>query len=394
MTRIGVAFLLGTLIACGTRPAREADAPRRAAASKGAAPGPADGHGDSDTIVRIADDMLRDLRLTTAVVEARTGGEGAPVLGELHVDEEHYAEVSSALPAKAVRLRATPGDRVAVGTPLVELASIELGKARGALREAEARRALAVQALARKRGLAEERIVPQREVQEADAEAQAAEAALAAARATLESLGIGVEGGDGGRFFLKAPVNGTVLDRQVVQGQVVEPGRVLFKIGDLARLWLVAHASERDALQVRVGSAARVAYPALPGQPFEARVSLVGRIVDAGSRTIPVRLLVANTDDRLRPGMSATVWLPVGDEGRHLTVPAASLQRLHDSWCVFVPRGEGRFDARRVGRGRDLGGEVEILSGLAAGETVVVEGAFLLKAEGEKAESEGGHHDH
>ena len=198
-----------------------------------------------------------------------------------------------------------------------------------------------MQALARKRGLAEERIVPQREVQEADAEAQAAEAALAAARATLESLGIGADGGDGGRFFLKAPVNGTVLDRQVVQGQVVEPGRVLFKVGDLARLWLVAHASERDALQVRVGSAARVAYPALPGEPFEARVSLVGRMVDAGSRTIPVRLLVANTDDRLRPGMSATVWLPVGDEGRLLTVPAAALQRLHDSWCVFVPRAEG-----------------------------------------------------
>jgi cobalt-zinc-cadmium efflux system membrane fusion protein len=116
--------------------------------------------------------------------------------------------------------------------------------------------------------------------------------------------------------------------------------------------------------------------------------------VDPGSRTIPVRLEVANADGRLRPGMSATVWLPVGDEGRLLAVPAASLQRLHEAWCVFLPRGEGRFEARRVGRGRDLGGEVEILSGIAAGETVVVEGAFLLKAEGEKAESEGAHHDH
>jgi membrane fusion protein, heavy metal efflux system len=75
-------------------------------------------------------------------------------------------------------------------------------------------------------------------------------------------------------------------------------------------------------------------------------------------------------------------------------VPAAALQRLDDAWCVFVPRGPGAFEVRTVGRGRDLGGEVEVLSGLSAGETVVVEGAFLLKAEGEKAEGAGAHHDH
>ena len=271
---------------------------------------------------------------------------------------------------------------------------MDLGKARGGYREAEARRELAAQALARKRSLADERIVPQREVQEAEAELHTAEAGLAAAGATLESLGVSREEGAGGRFALKAAIAGTVLERNVVRGQLVEPGRVLFKVGDLSRLWLMAHASERDALRVRVGSTARVAFPALPGQSFQARVSLVGRQVDSSSRTIPVRLDVPNDGERLRPGMSATVWLPVGEEGSLLAVPAAALQRLHESWCVFIPKGGGRFEARVVGRGRDLGGEVEILSGLAAGDTVVVEGAFLLKAEGEKAEAEGGHHDH
>jgi membrane fusion protein, heavy metal efflux system len=88
------------------------------------------------------------------------------------------------------------------------------------------------------------------------------------------------------------------------------------------------------------------------------------------------------------------VSLPIGDGGTLLSVPVAALQRLHDAWCVFIPREKGRFEVRTVGRGRDLGGEVEVVSGLTAGETVVVEGAFLLKAEGEKAEGEGGHHDH
>jgi cobalt-zinc-cadmium efflux system membrane fusion protein len=123
-------------------------------------------------------------------------------------------------------------------------------------------------------------------------------------------------------------------------------------------------------------------------------VLLVGSQVEVGSRTIPIRLAVANAGRRLKPGMSATVWLPVGEGAPIVAVPAAALQRLDDRWCVFVPKGEGAFEVRPVGRGRDLGGEVEIVSGLEAGETVVVDGAFLLKAEAEKARGAGGHHDH
>ena len=337
--------------------------------------------------------MLRDLRITTAVVESRSGGEGTAVLGELHVDEDRYAEVSSAIAAQAVRLVAAPGDRVAAGQSLLELASLDVGKARGEHREAEARLALAAQALTRKRGLAEERIAPLREVQEAEADVRAAEAAFAAAAATLESLGV-ESAGRGGGFALRTPIAGVVLERSVVLGQVVEPGRVLFRVADLKTLWLVAHASERDAVRVQAGSSARVSLPALPGKTFTAKVALVGKQVDAASRTIPVRLQVKNEEGALRPGMSATVWLPVGEGGTLLTVPAAAVQRLHESWCVFIPKGEGAFEVRPVARGRDLGGEVEVLSGVSPGETVVVEGAFLLKAEGEKAEGEGGHHDH
>jgi membrane fusion protein, heavy metal efflux system len=374
---------------------RRSGSAEKALEAEGAAHG--DQHAEAEeqgkNAVRVPEDMLRDLKLTTARVESRAGGEGSTVLGELHVDESRYAEVSSPLAAEVVVLRAGPGDRVAAGQPLAELASLEVGRARGGLREAEARLALAEQVLERKRRLAEERIAPRREVQEAEAERAAAEGSRAAARATLDSLRVPSEDA-GGRFALTSPVPGVVIERGLVRGQVVEPGRVLFKVGDLARLWVVAHASERDAVRVREGAAARVTIAALPGSTLEARVALVGRQVDAASRTIPVRLELANPSGLLRPGMSATVALPIGEGQALLTVPGAALQRLHDAWCVFVPRESGVFEVRAVGRGRDLGGEVEVLSGLAAGETVVVEGAFLLKAEGEKAEGAGAHHDH
>jgi cobalt-zinc-cadmium efflux system membrane fusion protein len=349
---------------------------------------------DARRVVRVEPEMLRDLRLTTAVVESRPGGEGSAVLGELRVNENAYAEVGSPVSARAVRVLAEPGQRVRAGQVLAELRSLDLGRTRGEQRQAEARVELARQTLERKRNLAQERITPLREVQEAEAELRGAEAALQAARSALDALGAGPGGGGAASLLLRTPVSGTVIDRHLVRGEVADPAEALFKVGDLSVLWLVAHAPERDAVRVRPGARARVAVPALPGTTLTGRVATVGAQVDVNSRTIPVRIEVGNASGVLRPGMSATAWLPVGEGSAVLAVPAAALQRIEDKWSVFVPRAEDSFEIRAVGRGRDLGGEVEILNGLHAGDTVVVEGAFLLKAEAEKARGAGEHHHH
>jgi cobalt-zinc-cadmium efflux system membrane fusion protein len=77
-----------------------------------------------------------------------------------------------------------------------------------------------------------------------------------------------------------------------------------------------------------------------------------------------------------------------------LAVPVAAVQRVRNEWCVFLPKDTGVYEIRRIGRGRDLGGEIEVLNGLAAGETIVVDGAFLLKSHAEKGEAgHGGHGD-
>ena len=351
-------------------------------------------HDDAGRAVRIEQEMLRDLRLTTAVVESRPGGESSAVLGELRVDESRYAEVGSPVAARAVRVLAAPGQRVKAGQVLAELQSLDLGRTRGEHRQAEARVELARRSLERKRNLAEERITPLREVQEAEAELRSAEAALQAARGALDALGADAASGDTSRLLLRTPVSGTVIDRHLMRGEMTDPAEAAFKVGDLSVLWLVAHAPERDAVRVRPGARARVAVPALPGTSLSGRVAMVAAQVDVSSRTIPVRIEVDNPSGVLRPGMSATAWLPVGEGSPVLAVPAAALQRIEDKWSVFIPQSEEAFELRAVGRGRDLGGEVEILNGLRAGDKVVVEGAFLLKAEAEKARGAGEHHDH
>jgi cobalt-zinc-cadmium efflux system membrane fusion protein len=346
-------------------------------------------------VLEIEETMLRDLRLTTATVERRPGGEGVNVVGELHADQARYAEVGVPVTARVVRLVASPGQHVRAGQVLAEARSVELGRARADHDAAQARVTVARAALERKRALAD-RIVPRREVEEAEAGLAAAEAELRAAGAALQALGASpTRGGDASRLALVAPIAGTVIERGIALGQMIDPEHVAFRIGDLGNLWLVAHVFERDAVRVAVNAPARINLAAFPGQTFTGRVSYVGRQVEPESRTIPVRVDLANPQGLLRPGMSANAWLQVSTAGQPVvTVPVAALQRVRDQWVVFVPKSERTFEIRPVGRGRDLQGEVEVLSGLQPGQTVVVDGAFLLKAEAEKAEGGGDHHDH
>lgn len=383
------ALACAAVVACGRR---TDDAAKPAAA--GTPTTEAEAHTEEANVVEIDEARLRDLRLTTSTVESRPGGERVVLLGELGVDQSAYAEVGTPVAARIGRLFVNAGDLVRRGQPLVELTSPELGRERAEFLSARARLTLAEAALERKRGLAAEQIVPLREVQEAESAAGEARAALRAARAAIAAFGVAPPTDEGdaatsSTFVLRSPVAGSVIERAAVVGQMLDPATPAFRIANLSTLWLTVHAFERDAVRIRQGVTARLSFPALPGQDFEGTVTTVGRQVDRESRTVPVRIDVRNSGSLMRPGMSATAALPVGATSAPiLTVPVASVQRVRHEWCVFVPRDANHFEIRRIGRGRDLGDEVEILSGLRAGETIVVDGAFLLKAHAEKGEGE------
>jgi cobalt-zinc-cadmium efflux system membrane fusion protein len=368
---------------------------RPAATPPAAEPDP---HTEDANTVEVDAAMLRDLRITTRPVESRAGGELVVLLGELAVDQRAYAEVGTPVAAHVTRLFVNAGDRVRSGQTLAELTSPELGRKRAEYLSAHARLTLAEAALGRKRGLATEKIVPLREVQEAEAAVGEARAALRASGAAIAAFGVEppADAGDdatSSTFALRAPAAGAVIERTAVVGQMLDPAAPAFRIGDLSTLWLTVHAFERDAVRIQQGVEASVHFPALPGQDFKGTVAVVGHQVERESRTVPIRIDVKNRNRLLRPGMSATATLPVGATGAAiLTVPIAAVQRVRNQWSVFLPKDADHFEIRRIGRGRDLAGEVEVLSGLRAGETIVVDGAFLLKAQAEKGA--GAHDDH
>jgi cobalt-zinc-cadmium efflux system membrane fusion protein len=383
--------LAGAAAACGRDGAAPATEQPKAAASENEA----EHHDEADT-VEVEAGMLRDLRITTQTVESRTAAERLSLLGELAVDQRRYAEVGPPIAARVTRVLALEGDMVRQGAPLAEVTSPDLGRARAEYQSARARLALARSSLDRVRGLAAERIAPARQVQEAEAALAEAEAAARAAGSAITTFGVPVDDNDAAissTFVLRSPVAGAVIEQTAVVGQTLTPEKPAFRIGDLSSLWLTVHAFERDAVRIRAGSQARIVITALPGQDLTGTVQVIGRHVEQESRTVDVRIDVRNPRGVLRPGMTATAIVPVGDATTLvLAVPVAAVQRVRDQWCVFLPQSQGHFTIRPIGRGRDLGGEVEVLSGLSAGDTIVVNGAFLLKAQAEKGSA--GHDDH
>lgn len=377
------------LVACG---GRDRDSRDHAAAETVPRKSPDTAHGGAPHVepelIEIAPDMMRDLRITLGKAQARAAGETVSAVGELHVDEDAYAEIAAPVAARVTKVLAKPGDQVTAGQALVVLDSPELAQSRAEVDAARARLDVARKNAERKRQLVADRLAPERDKIEAEAALSEADAAYRVATSALRKYG-GAAGDTA--LAIKSPIAGTVIERTVVMGQLADPAKTLFRVGDLSTLWLVAHVYERDAVRVQPERKALATFAALPGKTVEAVIKNIGKEVDATSRTISVRLDVPNGDGSLRPGMSATVSVPLGEPGaaQVVTVPAASVQRVGEDWAVFIPHGERAFEARVIGRGRDLAGEVEVLSGLQPGEDIVVESAFLLKAEADKARGGG-----
>jgi Cu(I)/Ag(I) efflux system membrane fusion protein len=183
---------------------------------------------------------------------------------------------------------------------------------------------------------------------------------------------------------LRSPVDGYVVAKNAVAGLAVQPGTVLFEVADLSRVWVTADVAERDIARVRVGQTARFEPTAFPGEMQAGRVQLVSPVLDAENRTLRLRLELKNRFDasgpRLRPGMYGTVHLDL-PATTGLMVPAEALVDTGEARYVFVATGGGHFEPRRVQTGARAGDRVEILGGLADGETVVTTGNFLLDSE-------------
>lgn len=191
-------------------------------------------------------------------------------------------------------------------------------------------------------------------------------------------------------FVIRAPRSGQVVSLPAVQSARFEPGEVITEIADISNVWIEAQISQRDwhTLKLETKQALTVRVPALPEKRFTAFVKHIGTSVSRTTMAIPLVAELENEENMFRPGMSVWVDIPTSEKRPALVVPQGAVQRNESETFVFVEVGERLFEAREVVLGQESEDQIEITSGLKAGENVVVEGAFFLKSELLLAEEE------
>lgn len=187
---------------------------------------------------------------------------------------------------------------------------------------------------------------------------------------------------------IRSPRSGFILNKSIVEGARVMAGKDLYQIGDLSRIWVTAEVYEYDAPWVELGQPAQMELTYEPGAVVEGKVSYVYPTLDKSSRTLTVRLEFENPDYRLKPGMFATVYIQFRRKDDALVIPTEAILKSGTRQLVFVTPDNGHFEPREITTG--LVGdrhETEVLSGLQAGELVVVSGQFLVDSESQLQEA-------
>jgi cobalt-zinc-cadmium efflux system membrane fusion protein len=307
------------------------------------------------------------------------------VPGSMEYDLLHYAEVGPRLDGRIVAVKVKLGDPVKKGDVLADLAVPSLAEAQAAFLTSNAALAAAKKNAEREKSLLEKNLTTAREAEVAQAELNKAQAESQAAKARLEALGVN-GGGVGGLIKLVAPIDGTIVARNAVLGAFSSSTANAFVIADTAKLVATLEVHEADLSYLQLGSEVSFTADGLPGRTFKGKLTYIDPTVNKATRLVRARVQVDNSDGTLRPGMfiRAAIALPKVEASGNIALPPEAVQPLGNDDVVFVERSPDHFEVRKVVVARRTSEIVEIKEGLTKGETVVVQGAFLLRGEAAK----------
>lgn len=348
-----------------------------------------DEHGDEDelgeeSVIVMAEQERAAQGIRTQRVSARVLTDVITAPGEVRLNDYQSAQVTPRIAAQIVGRHAQLGDQVETGQPLVTLSSVEMAEAQGALIEAD-RDWQRVRKLGRG-------VVSETRYIGAEVARQRTYATVRAYGLTEKQVSQLISDGDAsratGEFALLSPRSGTVIRDPFVTGELIEPGQLLFEISDESMLWVEAQLRPDRAGEIAVGGPARVSRDG--AHWLEGKVVQLHHQLDEVTRTRGVRIEVPNPDHALHAGDYVDVALDTSGAQARVAVPQEAVLLMQGVPTVFKVEGE-ELHPQQVQTGEVRGGWTEILAGLAVGEEVVIQGAFLLKSLALKSQMGEGH---
>lgn len=303
------------------------------------------------------------------------------VTGTVTFDPQKVATVGARIPGRVRQVFKFDGDHVNASTVLAEVESADLGQAQAKVLEARAHLEAATANERREQQLAEARVSSQRDFELARATAAAAKADVYAAEQRVRAFG-GSASGEIGVLLLTSPIEGKVVEAKLSRGMTVEPSFNAFKIADLSRVWIELAVFERELGHITMGDAVEISPQTNAGIVLKGTVAHVGDVIELETRSAPVRVVVENPDEALRPGQSVLAKINTKKTiAATISIPRDAVTTVDGKATVFVQHDETSVEPRTIVIGGKDAQRVEVSSGLAQGEKIAVSGVFALKSE-------------
>ena len=179
---------------------------------------------------------------------------------------------------------------------------------------------------------------------------------------------------------INSPVTGYITERNALPNLYVEPTTRLYTVADLSRVWVYAQVFQDDIGRLKPGDRANITVDSYPGRTFMGQIESILPQVDVTTRTVRVRLAIANPDLKLKPGMYVTVDLKTS-LGRQLVVPASAVFQSGTRHLVFLNHGNGSLEPKEIEAGPQVGDQLVVLKGLQAHQSIVTSANFLIDSE-------------
>jgi cobalt-zinc-cadmium efflux system membrane fusion protein len=329
-------------------------------------------------------------------VEVMPFSETLRVSGKVEFDQQRVARIGATVTGRVTEILAMPGQEIDRGTVLARINSTELGQAQLAFLKARAANELAERAYDRATILFKEDVIAKADLQRRQSEAETTAAERRAMADQLRVLGmlpeqieaLGKTGNVNSIAAVTSSIEGTVVERKIVLGQVVQPSDALYTVADLSEVWVTAQVPEQDGSLLAIDQPMRIEIPALANQKFEGKLAFVGELVSNETRTIPARTVLLNPDRMIKPGMLATLLIS-GKPADRPVVPATAVVREDGYDHVFVALGDNQYKLVVVKLGPETNGLRPVLSGLEPGNLIVTQQAYHLNTERKKRLSGG-----
>lgn len=319
------------------------------------------------------------------------------VAARIETDASRVARIGSPVAGRIIKLLVMEGQNVHRGAAMATLHSTDLSDTQFAFIKSFSQENLAERATHRAEELVKADVMGNAELERRRAELLQASTEASAIRAQLHGLGMtdaAIKKLETTRqlnadYPVVASISGTVLERKVTIGQIVQPAELAFLVADLSNVWLVADVPEESAGRLHKGMQVIVRIPSLPDEKVEGKLSYVSPVVDPATRTVQVRMDLPNPRGIFKPAMLANMTFVDHSERRN-TIPSTAIVRENNKDHVFIQVAPNKFVLHEVTLGAEYGDEYVLDSGVPPGEKIVLDGTFHLNNQRKQNAIKGG----